>query len=276
MPKIIQITDTHLVPDGATLFGADPIARLAACVSDINTNHADAAVCVVTGDLTHYGEREAYMLLAETLGELRMPVRLLAGNHDDRSMLRDVFPETPMDPNGFIQSTMDLSGHRLVFMDTTDEGVHSGAYCSARQAWLRAELEAAEGAPCYLFMHHPCFLIQLPQLDQYAQRDSEAIATILADFPNVRHIFAGHVHRPIAGSWRGIPFHTLRGTNHQVWLDFSEQSGSICSLEPPAYAIAFLDQDQTIVHFHDFLDSNPKYSYEPEAPLESQIRELVG
>src|SRR5256885_8190549 len=33
-----------------------------------------------------------------------------------------------------------------------------------------------------------------------------------------RSLSFGHIHRPISGSWRGIPFSTLRGTNHQVAL----------------------------------------------------------
>ena len=34
----------------------------------------------------------------------------------------------------------------------------------------------------------------------------------------------GHVHRPISGVWRGIPFHTVRGFNHQVALQLSDDS----------------------------------------------------
>ena len=63
------------------------------------------------------------------------------------------------------------------------------------------------------------------------------------------------VHRPIAGSWRGIPHSTLRGTNHQVPLDFDAVEVVPKSHEPPAYAVVFLEEGQTTVHFHDYLDT---------------------
>ncbi|MGK2888326.1 MAG: hypothetical protein ACSLEN_01965 [Candidatus Malihini olakiniferum] len=37
----------------------------------------------------------------------------------------------------------------------------------------------------------------------------------------MRHIAAGHVHRPASGNWRGITFNTVRGTNHQPALRFA-------------------------------------------------------
>lgn len=74
-----------------------------------------------------------------------------------------------------------------------------------------------------------------------------------------RHLFVGHVHRPITGSWQNIPFSTLRGLNHQLWLDFSHERGIPCSMEPLAYAIAFLSADAGVIHTHDFLDTSAKY-----------------
>ncbi|UCI30241.1 hypothetical protein [Mesorhizobium sp. B4-1-4] len=72
----------------------------------------------------------------------------------------------------------------------------------------------------------------------------------LARHGNVRHIFAGHVHRLIAGSWRGIPVSTLRSTNHQTALDFSDSWR--LGEEAPAYAVIFIDADGVIVHFREF------------------------
>ena len=46
----------------------------------------------------------------------------------------------------------------------------------------------------------------------------------------------------------------MRGTNHQVPFDFLALEKVPKSHEPPAYAVAFLDEAQTVVHFHDYLD----------------------
>ena len=61
--KILQITDSHLVPEKRDMHGVNPYQRLSACVEDIRQNHADAELCVITGDLTHKGEIGAYEAL---------------------------------------------------------------------------------------------------------------------------------------------------------------------------------------------------------------------
>ena len=59
--KFIQITDLHLVPKGEMLHGLDPYDRLKECINDINHSHKDAEVCVITGDLAHGANQQAYL-----------------------------------------------------------------------------------------------------------------------------------------------------------------------------------------------------------------------
>jgi hypothetical protein len=63
--------------------------------------------------------------------------------------------------------------------------------------------------------------------------------------------------------------------NHQVWLDFSVAEGIPSSLEPPAYAIILIDDDDVIVHLHDFLDPSPKYLYQPSLPESRQVTRIA-
>ncbi|MCP3476041.1 phosphodiesterase [Bradyrhizobium sp. CCGUVB1N3] len=268
--KIIQITDLHLVPTGDRLFDNDPGERLTACLADVAAHHADAELCVITGDLAHHAERNAYARLREALEVLPMPVRLLMGNHDDRTIFRSVFSEAPVDDFGFIQSVLDTAAGRFLFLDTKRSDSHAGLYCEQRQAWLRARLEEAHGRPIYLFMHHPPLSVHFRPADDIMLDDGAAFGRIL-DGHSIRHLFFGHVHRPITGSWQNIPFSTLRGLNHQLWLDFSHEQGIPCSMEPPAYAIAFLNADAVVIHTHDFLDTSAKYRYEPNLPVERQV-----
>jgi 3',5'-cyclic AMP phosphodiesterase CpdA len=257
--KLIHITDPHLVRPGEQLYGLDPCKRLTACIADINLNHGDADLCVITGDLTHWGDVDAYYGLRDCLERLEIPLRLVVGNHDKRAEFLSVFPRTPVDENGFVQSVLDTDGGRCLFLDTIEPGTHAGHYCAQRQDWLRRQLDdARDCAAVYLFMHHPPFILRIPSMDSLAMQDRHALAELLAPYRNIRHLFFGHVHRPVSGSWRGIPFTTLRGTSHQVWLDF--QSDQIRgSHEPPAYAIALIEPDQVVVHFHDFLDIGEKF-----------------
>ncbi|MER9655878.1 phosphodiesterase [Mesorhizobium sp. M0152] len=247
--KIIQLSDPHLMTPGGLLYGSDPLARLEACLADIGKNHADADLVVISGDLTNDGERAAYAALREKLTEFGPPWRLMLGNHDDRALFLEMFPEAAAE-RGFVQSVVDGSEGRLVLLDTLDSGHVEGRLCEARLEWLDERLQEAQDRSVLLFMHHPPFRIHMPVLDEVRLADADAFHEILQRHGNVRHIFAGHVHRLIAGSWRGIPVSTLRSTNHQSALDFS-QSWSL-GHEPPAYAVILIDADGVIVHFQDF------------------------
>ena len=247
--KIIQLSDPHLMTPGGLLYGSDPLARLDACLADIGQNHADAEMVVISGDLTNDGERAAYAALRDRLARFSQPCRLMLGNHDDRALFLEMFPDAAAE-QGFVQSVFDGTEGRLILLDTLDSGHVEGRLCAARLEWLDERLQEAGNRPVVLFMHHPPFRIHMPVLDEVRLADADAFHDVLSRHDNVRHIFAGHVHRSIAGSWRGIPVSTLRSTNHQTALDFS-QSWSL-GHEPPAYAVIFIDADGVIVHFHDF------------------------
>lgn len=256
--KLVQITDPHFVPPGEELHGLNPRRRLDACVADINANHGDAELCVITGDLAHWGQVEAYRNLRECLVRLSVPYHLLMGNHDDRENFRAVFPDVSCDEEGFVQSALRTSAGRFLLLDTLESGTHQGGFCRRRADWLRRRLLEAAGEPVYLFMHHPPFDIGIPCLDRIGllgenrARFTDAVSV----HAEIRHLFFGHVHRPVTGSWRGIPFSTMRATNHQVPFDFEAYDKVPKSHEPPAYAVAFLDGAQTVVHFHDYLDNS--------------------
>jgi len=95
MLKHIHLTDTHLVEAGHALYGIDPAWRLRQAIDSINREHPDAGFVIITGDLAHWGEPAAYQALREELAALRVPVRLLIGNHDDRGHFLKACPEVP-------------------------------------------------------------------------------------------------------------------------------------------------------------------------------------
>lgn len=255
MQKFIHITDTHFVPPGNLLYGLNPIDRLALCVADVNRNHADAAFAIFTGDLAHKGEMPAYEALKRELDKLVLPYHLMVGNHDDRANFRATFPRTPVDGDGFVQYTFEMGEGVLgICLDTNEPGKPWGSFCATRGTWFRNALDAAGDRPVMIFMHHPPFKVRLKRMDDISLLDPRAFTDAIAGRTNIRHLFFGHLHRPVAGSWRGIPISTLRATSHQVALDFVIEGRIAGSHEPPAYGVCLLEEDQMVVHMHDFLD----------------------
>ncbi|MEZ5728424.1 MAG: phosphodiesterase [Burkholderiaceae bacterium] len=235
----------------------------------MNAAHADASFVVITGDLTHWGEPQAYEALQAELARLVVPVELMIGNHDDRAAFGARFPTARRDRNGFVQGTRDLAGARLVFLDTVLAGTHAGAYCPQRLEWLAATLGEAPGS-IVLFSHHPPFEIGIRSMDSICLRDRDALAAVLEPHRDrIRHLFFGHVHRPVSGSWRGIPFSTVYGTNHQVALDLDPDARLIPgSHEPPAYAVVLMSGDSVVVHTHSYTTQVARFALQAESGLE--------
>lgn len=251
--KLVHITDPHLVAPNETLHTLSPLERFDACIDSINADQADAELCVITGDLADRGEAAAYRALRKSLKRLSIPYQLLLGNHDHRDRYLEVFPEAQTDEYGFVQSTLTVAVGEFLFLDTLDQGQHPGAYCEQRREWLRARLADSGERAVYLFMHHPPFEIGIPSLDRISLKEPEGFAEVVVGRKNIRHLFLGHVHRPVTGSWHGIPFSTQRSTNHQVALDFNTPKPIPFCDEPPAYAVVLLHETQSVVHVHDYL-----------------------
>ncbi|MFT5446101.1 MAG: Icc protein [Gammaproteobacteria bacterium] len=256
--QLVQISDLHMTPGDAVLHGLNPAARLRECVADINQRAEDAQLCIVTGDLADKGETGAYETVRACLDELTMPYCVLIGNHDHRERFLHVFPEVPTDEHGFVQYSKELGDAVLLCLDTVEAGSHAGSYCDRRCEWLAAELAKYSDRAVYLFMHHPPFSIGLPGLDVIRLLESEGIEAILRNAPQVRHIFFGHVHRPVSGCWHGIPFSALPGTLHQVALNFDAPPFIVYSHERPGYALIEVTDAQTVVHLQDFIDTGPR------------------
>lgn len=265
MLTFIQLTDLHLVAPGAELYGIDPLARLQAAVADIAARHGPGSACpaafaVVTGDMTHDGDAATYRALAATLAELPFPVHPMVGNHDDRVLLRAAFPTLPGVPGDCVQYGIDTSCGRFLLLDTQAAGADYGELGPDRLAWLAGELAASSG-PVFLFLHHPPLAIGLPAMDRLRLRDADALLAVLAPHRmRLRHLFFGHVHRPLGGSWQGIPFSTLPALGHQLALDFAAANSFPGSLEPPAYAVVRITDDAVVVHMRAFLDRTATFN----------------
>lgn len=255
--KFIHVTDPHLVTPGESLHSLDPLTRFSACICSINERESDAEMVVFTGDMADRGQLSAYQALKTELECLALPYHLLIGNHDNRANFLSVFDNAWIDEHGFVQGVFPTAAGLFLFLDTVQAGQSAGAYCARRCQWLRRALVAAQTEPVYLFMHHPPFDVNIPYLDNIGLDDKQAFIEVIDGHDNIRHLFFGHVHRPISGSWRGIPFSTLTSTNHQVALNMKGTAPVNYMNEAATYSIVLLNTGSTIVHTFPYMDNKP-------------------
>jgi len=249
--KIIQLTDLHLVRPGQVLYGTSPLERLQLAIDGILEAHTDAEFCLLTGDLANAGNEVVYRSLAQALARLPMPAYPLVGNHDDREALARFFPALAANADGFLQSAIATRHGRFLLLDTLEPGVPWGNYCARRREWLGAQLRESGDEAIWLAMHHPPLAVGIPSMDQYSLRDPEAFWSVIAPHrARIRHLFFGHLHRPIGGSWHGIPFSCTAAPNHQIALDLATLRGDEVPgcREPAGYAVILIDDERVVVH----------------------------
>ncbi|MCA1405502.1 phosphodiesterase [Ensifer sp. IC3342] len=258
MTKLIIFTDLHMVPEGETIIGLDPYRRLANGIAHVNRYHADADRVIFAGDLTHAADRPSYERLKALLGELVPPAATMIGNHDRREVFLDVFSGAATDENGFVQQVIDFADCRAVLLDTLFAPPydyptsHAGHLCRRRLDWLDQQLAEAGGRPVLIFMHHPPHVTGFTSIDMIRLINGQEFYALVKRHGNVRHIFAGHVHRTISGSSHGIPFSISKSPVHQQPMPFDTPNASLSVDEPAAYGIILVTSDGVIVHTEDY------------------------
>ncbi|WP_341364682.1 phosphodiesterase [Thalassospira sp. SN3W] len=252
--KFIHLSDTHLL-------ARDDLSRpphagdtLRAVIAEINEYHADAVICVITGDITHHGRPEQYDHAVELFATLAMPFIMIPGNHDIREPMLAAFPDTPRDENGFINHGQTIGGIRFVMLDTIVPDAHHGTLCDARLDWLKHELAEHQNLPTFLFMHHPPLDMGLPFLDSIRMDADAELAAIIKKNPQIRHIFLGHLHRPGNGIWQGIPFNVGGSSQKGEPLDMRhEKEEELVERAPlkPMFGIVLADPSGNVRYHYE-------------------------
>jgi 3',5'-cyclic AMP phosphodiesterase CpdA len=247
---LCQISDLHIKAGRKKAYGVvDTAGMLEQCVAEIQALPQRPDATIVTGDLVDLGRADEYALLRELLAPLTMPTYLMPGNHDDRSALREAFPDhaylRQWDP--FVQYAIDDYPVRLVALDTVIPGSGAGTLCDERLAWLDRTL-AASAAPTIVALHHPPFDTGIGHMDRISLGNRDAFARVIARHPHVERVIAGHLHRPIVARFAGTVASTCPSPAHQVALDLDPGAADHFVMEPPGYQLHYWDGVALISH----------------------------
>lgn len=201
--------------------------------------HLQPDALVLTGDLTDGHWREGYKQIAARLNEQNYPSFVLPGNSDDRHLMRAVWGknnwahDTSTEALHFIQ---DIGGLRLVGLDSTVDKQDFGSVTD-HLTWLDKQWRDAESLPSLLFMHHHVIKSGIPTLDESMCKGLDKLAELITHIPGrLLAICAGHVHRPVAGTFAGVPAYICGAVCPANPLWFGTQNSPPVG-EPPALMI---------------------------------------
>jgi len=237
---LAQLTDLHVRAGDDDQTAARGLEAAVAAV--LKLDPAPVAV-LITGDLAEHGTADEYGLVRELLAPLTVPLHVLPGNHDDPARLASAFG-TPG------AHSVRAGPLRVVLCDTTLPDTDAGSMDRTRLEWLDTELAAEPDTPTILAMHHAPIPIGIAQLDTIGLPDADraALATLVAGYPQVQRIVAGHVHRAAVGELGGRPVFICPSTYLQAKLDLTEPGEVVLVPEPAEFAIHVLTSGELTSH----------------------------
>ena len=232
---------------------------------------------VLTGDITENGDIESFDKTAALLAQCPFPVWPMVGNHDTRAGLLHAFPQVRPAAGGFLHYVVEQDALRIVLLDTLEPGRHGGAFCPARQAWLTAQLDGAPDTPTLIFMHHPPVVSGIDWMDPAPDEGWVLrFGAAVEGRTNVLAIHCGHLHRPLAARFRGIPLHVTPSVAPLVALNLNPadpdypDDRDLITTEPPTYALHRWDGTTLATHYESVSDWHVLARY--SAHLQPMIR----
>lgn len=205
---VIQLSDTHVVPEGELYHGViDTLGNVAAAFDQIEASGLDVAALVLSGDLADGGDLASYQRLRAHVerraGALGLPVLYLMGNHDSRGPFRAglLGAEPTTEPYDYVFWAGDL---RVIALDSTEPGEALGALSDQQLAWLAAELATPAPAGTVLALHHPPIPSPIGMLNTMVLEAPERLGQVIAG-TDVRIVLTGHAHHASAGVLGGVP-----------------------------------------------------------------------
>ncbi|MRT48157.1 metallophosphoesterase [Raoultella sp. RIT712] len=197
---IAQVSDIHASPDNEHLLRFDRVLTWLA--------HVRPDALVLSGDLTDDRWLEGYQQIAARLEQLDYPSLILPGNADDRQLMRATWGESRWAQDAStraLHAVHQAGALRLIGLDSTVEGEDYGDL-SEHGAWLDSQLHHAGDSPVLLFTHHHLFPSGIPTLDPLMCRGLSELEHVIRNSPaRLLAISAGHVHRPVVGTFAGVP-----------------------------------------------------------------------
>lgn len=224
MIRILQISDTHILPEGQLFQGridtAAALTRLLHGLKQLLPRIGPVARIVVSGDLTETGCAAAYGHFLRLMQDSPLPWLATPGNHDARAPMRAALQGRDWMPTtGPVNWQQDLDEVILIGLDTLVEGAAHGELSLETCNWLDAQLARAGGRPVLLFLHHPPVGTGIAAMNEIGLKMPERLSEILARYRGPLQIGCGHIHRMSMGIFASFPLATAPGASHSIALD---------------------------------------------------------
>ena len=234
---IAQLSDPHLRAWGQLYQGlVDSNAMFLEALQHLNTLVPQPDLVILSGDVVDTATDPEYAVAAEMLAQIRQPLLVIPGNHDERAGFRACFAHHAHLPrSGPLHfAAGDHGPVRILGLDVTVPGKHHGDMDEEACRWLEDRLQEEPGRPTIIMMHQPPFDSGISFIDAYQCRRGERLAAIVERFPTVERVVCGHIHRFMQLRFGGTMLVTAPSTTTAIALRLWEDPKPASFIEPPA------------------------------------------
>jgi len=215
--RLLHLSDLHISRSpGADSDGVDARAVLAQLLHDCR-RVTDVDLVLVSGDVADDGSPEAYAAALDLVGSFARDrgaaQAWCVGNHEARVAFatalgtghrdtddREVDSPTTAEA---CAATSEVSGVRVVTLDSLVPGAVFGRIGAEQLGWLREVLAQPAPAGTVLALHHPPISVS-PEWAAASLQDAVELADVLRG-SDVHAVLCGHVHAQISGFLGGVP-----------------------------------------------------------------------
>jgi Icc protein len=218
--RILHLSDPHLTRSGIDEDGAAAATALDQILHDVRFVPGIDAI-VVSGDIADDGSREGCAAVLQRIGAFArqrgVPHIYCTGNHDSREAFAAVFGTGHCGPDGGDVGELatnvgveraavsDVSGLRVITLDSLVPGSVHGFISNAQLAWLRSLLARPAADGSIVVLHHPPIALESSALMKSVNlRNGYSLADVLSG-SDVKAVLCGHFHLQLSGSLGGIP-----------------------------------------------------------------------
>ncbi|AFY40484.1 metallophosphoesterase [[Leptolyngbya] sp. PCC 7376] len=241
MVRIAQITDTHLLAHKEDdMRGVQTWYSLKKVLE--TAKKAEPELILLTGDLAHDGEYEAYQHLKELIEKTAIPAYWLPGNHDNYSLMQSALSSQYLRP----QKLFHHKNWCFILLNSCLETAQygEGTFAQTELDWLAEELEANSNNPTAIAFHHHPVDTGIDWLEQMSVLNSTDFHQILAQHPQVKVVCFGHIHHQVDVEKHGVQFYGTPATCTQVTPAKKELiDGKIQTWQQPGFRLIELGEN---------------------------------
>ena len=240
MPLIAHLSDPHITTGP---LAAAPASGLYRALTRVLALEPLPDCVVITGDLVDRGRDAEYAELLDLISQYPIPIHPVAGNHDAKGALLRAFQRTE---TTYLAEYAEFS---IVALDSLSPGLGDAGLLGEEQlAWLDATLQATDGKPAFVCLHHPPIRVGIPGMDAIRLVDGPGLAEVLRKHPHVTRVLAGHLHRVVTAGFAGTVLSVAPSTYRQVDLNFRENRPVAFVDEPGGFLLHRLEGTECVTH----------------------------